>query len=205
LKKLKKQYNHLLSESRELGRKISRIERELTQIQGKINKTERKIGTLQERYNKLTDLKTNLNQAYTTATSHHAQNNVETLTDVVMNEARSEGKLAMKSIAYAYVNRKGGQVKQPKATGDISYFRSADTRFNSLRDTHEKEEYIGNLIDALGVVDERLGDMSNKNDITQGATHWVSPQHLTTMPSWTAKLQKIVVDGINERVFTFYK
>lgn len=126
----------------------------------------------------------------------------------------------MKAIAYAYMNfspnNNGGSPNFPRTKGDgsISGFTrdGTETKFLSPKNG-DKEQYIESIIDSLTASGNRLRDPSNKDDPTQGADHWNSPgvsgQDKKFPPSGNAAkawgMHSIIVPGIPERTFTFYK
>lgn len=160
---------------------------------------------------KLTDLQTSLDTTYSNVSKARGQGDTDIIADIVMNEARDSNQKAKLAIAYAYVNFHKGKVELPKTKAEISFFHVGVTeeRFGKSGD---QEAYIGQIVDSLNAADARLGDLANKSDPTSGATHWFSPQPIgetkvSPLPPWATGpgVTKIIVPGVEERRFTFFK
>jgi len=99
-----------------------------------------------------------------------------TLANVVVNEAGTSNNKAKEAIAYAYLNRTGGQVREPKKN-EISHYKILNARFAGI-DTTGRYTFVPNFIKSLEAANKRLSDPDKKDDPTKGATHWVSPSGL---------------------------
>jgi RHS repeat-associated protein len=217
LKSLKKENTKLVKEISSLKLDISKLKEDLTRLDTQIKHQQSAIARTDAHLKDLTNLKNTLDQKYQSVSTKQGKANTELLADIVMNEARDSSSKAKEAVAYAYVNRHGGRVEAPKNKSEISHFHAGvtekrfQTRFDpnankSVATTNdEKEQYVKQITESLGAVDTRLDDLANKNDPTQGATHWISPRYLSSTPSWTQSMTAVTVPGVPARDFTFYK
>jgi hypothetical protein len=216
LKGIPAQNNKLVKQLAAVHNAINADNKGIADVNSKIAVENRRLAAAQKHVASLTTLKSKFDTAYNNATKAHGKADVELLTDVVMNEARDNNVQAKEAIAYAYphdTKHHGsiGALKTPKTKGpgSISFFRGAEKRFTG--DTGQKEGYIGNVIDSLDSVNKRLGDPTDKNDPTQGATNWVSPVFLKKqfppngIPGWANSMTQITVKGVDPGDFTFLK
>ena len=97
-----------------------------------------------------------------------------TLANIVFNEAGVANRAAKVAIAYAWMNRTGGVVREPKGSGDQQLHSPA--RALGRIDRHRAIDLPAELLAQHGFGAPALerGEPS-KNDPTRGATHWVSP------------------------------
>lgn len=97
-----------------------------------------------------------------------------TLANIVFNEAGVANRAAKVAIAYAWMNRTGGVVREPKGS-EISNYIPLLERWDGLTDI-ERLTFLPNFSLSMGSARQRLSDGEpSKNDPTRGATHWVSP------------------------------
>lgn len=100
------------------------------------------------------------------------------LANVIYNEAGSSSDAAKRGIAYAWMNRAGGVMREPTGQ-EISGYTPLTTRWANLSDT-QKLTFIEQFIPSVRIARERLVDKNPAtNDPTRGATHWVSPSGLS--------------------------
>ena len=149
-------------------RKTAGLDKEIARNEAAIDRANAHI-------KKLTDLKTSLDTTYSNVSKARGQGDTDIITDIVMNEARDANQKAKLSIAYAHVNFHKGKVELPKTKAEISFFHVGVTEERFAK-SGDQETYIGQIVDSLKAADTRLGDLANKSDPTQGATHWFSPQ-----------------------------
>lgn len=103
--------------------------------------------------------------------------NLLNLANIVFNEAGKASRPAKVAIAYAWLNRTKGVMREPELD-EISKYRPLLVRWNKLNDT-ERMTFLPNFADSLSAARQRLSDPEpTKNDPTQGADHWVSPAGL---------------------------
>jgi hypothetical protein len=96
------------------------------------------------------------------------------LANVVVNEAGVSNPAAKQAVAYAYLNRTGGVVREPTGA-EISGYRDLPTRWAGLNDT-QRLTLLENFIPSVRAARARLEDLQPATtDPTGGATHWVSP------------------------------
>jgi hypothetical protein len=101
-----------------------------------------------------------------------------TLANVINNEAGTCNKKAKLAIAYAYLNRTGGIVREPKGIAEISHYKKLNIRFSRMT-TVEKYSFLPNFVESMNAAETRLSDSNpTSNDPTSSATHWVSPSGL---------------------------
>ncbi len=87
---------------------------------------------------------------------------------------RYEAKVA---VAYAYLNRTGGTVRQPKSA-EISHYEVLKDRWDNYNND-SKLTFIKWFPDCVKAAKQRLSDTKPAdNDPTKGATHWASPMGL---------------------------
>ncbi|MFO0728426.1 MAG: hypothetical protein U1E65_31915 [Myxococcota bacterium] len=107
-----------------------------------------------------------------------------TLGNVVQNEAGVCGDPAKTAVAYAWLNRTGGNVRGAKDGGELSHFVDLQPRWDREA-VAGKMTLLDQLPASLRAADERLSaPRPSETDPTQGATHWVSPAHL---PAYDAR------------------
>lgn len=97
------------------------------------------------------------------------------LANIVFNEAGASSQKAKVAIAYAWLNRTRGVMREPKSAAEVSHYISLLERWNGLNDI-QRLTFLSNFTQCLSAARQRLADgVPSKNDSTQGATHWVSP------------------------------
>lgn len=97
------------------------------------------------------------------------------LANVIVNEAGIESSGSKKAIAYAYLNRTHNSFREPTGA-EVSNYIKLEDRLGKLGTKTEKDFFLQNFIDSVIAADARIIDITpNKNDPTQGSTHWISP------------------------------
>ncbi|MEP2936711.1 MAG: DUF4157 domain-containing protein [Gilvibacter sp.] len=101
-----------------------------------------------------------------------------TLANIIYNEAGVFGPNAHAAVAYAWLNRNGGNVAANRGASLSGYVRLS-TRWASFRRLGQKLTFVEHFPSALTAANRVLNDRNRSaNDPTGGATHWVSPQGL---------------------------
>lgn len=100
-----------------------------------------------------------------------------TLANIVYNEAGTYSDAARLAVAYAWLNRTGGAVREPTGQ-EISHYAPLMTRWGNLNDT-ARTEFVQRFDASLRAARQRLlAPNPAQTDPTGGATHWVSPHGL---------------------------
>lgn len=119
-------------------------------------------------------------EEFNTATNEYQQYGDEyyTLSNVIYNEAGVFSDTAKEAIAYAYLNRTGGEVREPNNSAEISHYSKHNQNFNDYSQK-TKLIFLNSYITSMNAAATRMSDTDPvKNDPTKGATHWVSPNGL---------------------------
>lgn len=96
------------------------------------------------------------------------------LANVVYNEAGAYSDAARIAVAYAWLNRTGGRVREPSGQ-EISHYAPLGTRWAGLNDTG-RLEFVQRFGASVRAARQRLlATNPAQTDPTSGATHWVSP------------------------------
>jgi hypothetical protein len=132
---------------------------------------------------------------------------------------------AKTSVAYAYMNRTKGNPREPNSGAEISHYKPLGQRAAGMNDSNAGL-FAKNLTDSIEAACRRLRDKDpNKNDPTNGSTHWVSPDALPKagncasdrfasegrcFPKWTDKRWEPGViatqaEGVSRGEFIFYR
>lgn len=99
------------------------------------------------------------------------------LANVIYNEAGSSNDPAKRAIAYAWLNRTNGVVREPVGA-EISHYEALTDRWNGF-DLTDRLTFVQQFVPSVRAARRRLSDAEpRQNDPTGGATHWVSPQGL---------------------------
>ncbi|MFL5349701.1 MAG: hypothetical protein ACJ8AT_33305 [Hyalangium sp.] len=107
----------------------------------------------------------------------HGQNLLN-LANIIFNEAGTKNRAAKLAVAYAWLNRTKGVMREPKNKAEISHYVPLLQRWNNLTDG-QRLSFLQNFAPSLNAARQRLSDKATaKNDPTRGATHWVSPTAL---------------------------
>lgn len=124
--------------------------------------------------------------------------NLTILANIVYNEAGTSNRNAKVAIAYAWLNRTGGTVREPVGNGEISNYQSLLNRWNGLGDI-QRLTFLRNFGPSLSAARERLNDASPQgNDPTHGATHWVSPRGLPDFRNQAGRYARTVGTARNK-------
>jgi hypothetical protein len=149
-----------------------------------------------------------------------------TLANVVYNEAGAFSMNAKTAVAYAYLNRTGGTVRAPQGTAEISHYKTINQRLNSMSET-DRFSFMPDFTESIRAACRRLRDQNPQaNDPTNGATHWVSPDALSssangcpsdrfarngrcfpnwTDPRWEEDVVEMQAEGVPAGEFLFFK
>jgi hypothetical protein len=108
-------------------------------------------------------------------TNHKFSDKSLLLANVVVNEAGIASFDSKKAVAYAYLNRTGNSFRAPKGAEISNYIILLKDRFNKFKD-YEKTSFLRQFKESVEAAEVRINDQQpNKNDPTQGSTHWISP------------------------------
>lgn len=147
--------------------------------------------------------------------THNFDDNSLILANIIANEANAFSMKAKEAVAYAWLNRTGGTVREPTTASEISHYKKLGSR---LEDEKLKGSaglgWLLDFKDSVTAAEKRLADtVPTTNDPTKGATHWVSPDAPGMkkryppdgIPAWGKRMTKIIVPGVPAGVFTFFK
>lgn len=124
-------------------------------------------------------------------------NDLLNLTNIVFNEAGSVSKNAKVAVAYAWLNRTRGVMREPKSAAEISHYIPLLERWNGLNDI-QRMTFLPNFALCLNAARQRLADGApTKNDPTRGATHWVSPIALDPYKNQAGRYARTVGKAAN--------
>ncbi len=119
------------------------------------------------------------------------------LANIVFNEAGSVSQKAQVAVAYAWLNRTRGSMREPKSAAEVSHYIPLLERWNGLNDT-QRMTFLPNFVRCLSAARQRLSDSEPaKNDPTRGATHWVSPIALDQFKNQEGRYSRTVGKAIN--------
>lgn len=119
------------------------------------------------------------------------------LANLIFNEAGTANRSAKVAIAYAWLNRTKGVMREPKNAAEVSYYIPLVERWNGLTDI-DRLTFLQNFAICLSAARQRLGDgEATKNDPTQGSTHWVSPISLPGFKGGKGSYQRTVGKAVN--------
>jgi len=119
------------------------------------------------------------------------------LANIVFNEAGTSSKNAKLAVAYAWLNRTHGAMREPRSAAEISHYIPLLARWNGLNDT-QRMTFLPNFVLCLSAARQRLGDTAPaKNDPTRGATHWVSPMALDSFKNQDGRYSRTVGKATN--------
>jgi hypothetical protein len=119
------------------------------------------------------------------------------LANIVFNEAGTVSKNAKVAVAYAWLNRTRGVMREPKFAAEISHYIPLLERWNGLNDI-QRMTFLPNFALCLRAARQRLSDAApEKNDPTRGATHWVSPIALDTFKNQEGRYARTVGNATN--------
>jgi RHS repeat-associated protein len=118
-------------------------------------------------------------------TQNFTTDNSLLLGNIIYNEAGVHNKASKVAIAYAYLNRTGGNVRRPRGS-EISHFFDLKSRFAQVdrQAKHDKvnpvgarESFLTNLRASIEAAEIRINEpAAQASDPTQGARHWISPR-----------------------------
>jgi len=152
--------------------KLKKLRKQYKEKNWKIDESKGKFKTYHDRIDKLTNLKTDLTNIKADAAIHG--DDLLILANVVYNEAGNFEDSSRKAIAYAYLNRTGGVVREPEGS-EISHYKNLKDRWEGLS-KNAKYTFLEAFPDSVASAKTRLEDKTpDKNDPTSGATHWISP------------------------------
>lgn len=104
----------------------------------------------------------------------HFSDNSLTLGSVIRNEAGHSSVSAKLAVGYAYLNKIGSHVREPEGR-EISHYLKLSKRWDTFGSA-SKYEFLLALRPSIVFAVSILADKNrSKNDPTQGATHWISP------------------------------
>lgn len=132
--------------------------------------------TLETRVRRLVNFRRTLQD---TLTSNLSQgDDFLTLANIIYNEAGNFGPNAHAAVAYAWLNRNGGNVGANRGA-DLSGYVRLSVRWNGYTELGDQLTFIQDFPSSLQAANTVLNDTNRgANDPTQGATHWVSPEGL---------------------------
>jgi hypothetical protein len=118
------------------------------------------------------------------------------LANIIFNEAGKVNRTAKVAVAYAWLNRTRGVMREPKGA-EISDYKSLLERWNGLDDT-ARLTFLQSFTVSLSAARQRLRDAEPaKNDPTRGATHWVSPFALDAFSNQKGRYARTVGKATN--------
>ena len=121
----------------------------------------------------------------------HGKNLLD-LANIVFNEAGAASAKGKVAIAYAWINRTRGTMREPKSTSEVSHYVTLSERWDALDDI-QRMTFLKNFAICLSVARQRLDDHTpEKSDPTRGATHWVSPISLPAYKSQGGRYERTV-------------
>lgn len=121
----------------------------------------------------------------------HGKNLLD-LANIVFNEAGAASLNGKVAVAYAWLNRTRGVMREPKSASEVSHYVPLLERWNAIDDIG-RMTFLKNFATCLSVARQRLGDRApEKNDPTRGATHWVSPISLPEYKSQKDRYERTV-------------
>jgi hypothetical protein len=122
-----------------------------------------------------------------------------TVGNVVLNEAGTSGPAAKDAIAYAWLNRTEGHVREPVGN-EVSHYKALQARWDD-QGLSGRLTILDQLPDSLRAANVRLSDPDPAaHDPVAGADHWVSPQGLAGRPSGTDTYRRDY-DGLRDVPF----
>jgi len=125
-------------------------------------------------------------------TNHNFTDNSLTLGKVVRNEAGTSEQRAKEWIGYAYMNKTGGTVREPKGS-EISEYKNLSAVWKTFKGESAKTEFLTHLKDSIQAADKVLSDKDRvANDPTEGATNWISPNAMPTSPTSNNPLKRTI-------------
>lgn len=158
--------------------KLLGLEKQYTEKKWKIDRSKGNFKTYQDRIDILKDIKEDFKEIKNIAAKSFG-NNLLTLANVVHNEAAQSNNESKVAVAYAYLNRieytKGSIIREPK-DAEISHYLKLLNRWISLKSDSAKLTFLKNFRASFNAAQARLINTNPiKNDLTKGATHWISP------------------------------
>lgn len=119
------------------------------------------------------------------------------LANIVFNEAGVKKSAAKLAIAFAWLNRTRGDIREPKNKTEISHYVPLLQRWKKLTDG-QRLTFLQNFASCLKAARQRLNDKEPaKNDPTRGATHWVSPAALEHFKKQNGRYARTVGTATN--------
>jgi RHS repeat-associated protein len=143
---------------------------------------------------KLTDQLNKLQGLKNFFSTHTFTDDSLTLANVVTNEAGVDPQASKEAVAYGYLNRTGGTVRNPQGA-EISHFVELQDRLPGMSDKNDKDTFLTEMKDSVAAAETRIADTKNQHDPTQGATHWISPKAHIFDKRNGGNTQKRTIDG----------
>ena len=157
--------------------------------------SEKAVSDFNRRIDELSAIHSSLLTELTAGKAHG--NDLLNLANIVFNEAGSVSRNAKVAVAYAWLNRTRGVMREPKFAAEISHYIPLLERWNGLNDI-QRMTFLPNFAACLSAARQRLADREPaKNDPTRGATHWVSPIALDPFKNQEGRYARTVGKAAN--------